>query len=118
MRRNGQVLIDGGTVNPLPLNRVRREEGDLLVAVDVSAPFGAPAPKTRVSLNYYKVLIASSEIMQQHITQLMCRLYRPDILVEMPADSYGIFEFYRSKELIEAGRTATRAALERMLVEA
>lgn len=79
---------------------------------------GHPAPKTRVSLNYYKVLIASSEIMQQHITQLMCRLHKPDILVEMPADSYGIFEFYRSKELIEAGRTATRAALERMLVEA
>ena len=118
MRRNGQVLIDGGTVNPLPLNRVRREEGDMLVAVDVSAPFGAPVPKTRVSLNYYKVLIASSEIMQQHITQLMCRLHKPDILVEMPADSYGIFEFYRSKELIEAGRMATRAALEHMLAEA
>ena len=118
VHRNGQVLIDGGTVNPLPLNRVRREEGDVLVAVDVSAPFAAPAPKTRVSLNYYKVLIASSEIMQQHITQLMCRLHKPDILVEMPADSYGIFEFYRSKELIEAGRAATRAALEQMLVEA
>lgn len=118
VRRNGQVLIDGGTVNPLPLNRVRREEGDMLVAVDVSAPFGAPVPETRVSLNYYKVLIASSEIMQQHITQLMCRLHKPDILVEMPADSYGIFEFYRSKELIEAGRMATRAALEHMLAEA
>lgn len=118
VHRNGLVLIDGGTVNPLPLNRVRREEGDVLVAVDVSAPFAAPAPKTKVSLNYYKVLIASSEIMQQHITQLMCRLHKPDILVEMPADSYGIFEFYRSKELIEAGRAATRAALERMLVEA
>lgn len=118
VRRDGMVLIDGGTVNPLPLNRVRREEGDVLVAVDVSAPFAAPAPKTRVSLNYYKVLIASSEIMQQHITQLMCRLHKPDILVEMPADSYGIFEFYRSKELIEAGRAATRAALERMSVEA
>ena len=118
VHRDGRVLVDGGTVNPLPLNRVRREEGDMLVAVDVSAPFGAPVPKTRVSLNYYKVLIASSEIMQQHITQLMCRLHKPDILVEMPADSYGIFEFYRSKELIEAGRTATRAALEHMLAEA
>lgn len=108
-RRNGQ---------PSAAEPVRREEGDMLVAVDVSAPFGAPVPKTRVSLNYYKVLIASSEIMQQHITQLMCRLHKPDILVEMPADSYGIFEFYRSKELIEAGRTATRAALEHMLAEA
>ena len=27
VHRNGMVLIDGGTVNPLPLNRVRREEG-------------------------------------------------------------------------------------------
>jgi len=118
VHRDGQVLIDGGTVNPLPLNRVHREKGDMLVGVDVSAPFASPAPKTKVSLNYYKVLIASSEIMQQHIARLMCRLHKPDILVEMPADSYGIFEFYRSKELIEAGRTAMRAALERAAVEA
>ena len=114
VHRDGRVLIDGGTVNPLPLNRVRREEGDLLIAVDVSARFEAhPAERTNASLNYYKVLIASSQIMQQRITQLMCRLYMPDIMVEMPADSYGIFEFYRSGEIVEAGRRATRAALER-----
>lgn len=116
VRHDGMVLVDGGTVNPLPLNRVRREEGDLLVAVDVSAPFGAdPTSRANASLNYYKVLIASSQIMQQHITQLMCRLYRPDVLVQMPADSYGMFEFYRSAELVEAGRAATREALSRYL---
>ena len=116
VRRDGMVLVDGGTVNPLPLNRVRREEGDLLVAVDVSAPFGAdPTSRANASLNYYKVLIASSQIMKQHITQLMCRLYRPDVLVQMPADSYGMFEFYRSAELVEAGRAATREALSRYL---
>ena len=119
VHRDGMVLVDGGTVNPLPLNRVRREEGDLLVAVDVSAPFGAdPTTRANASLNYYKVLIASSQIMQQHITQLMCRLYRPDVLVQMPADSYGMFEFYRAAELIEAGRAATRAALARQLEQA
>lgn len=119
VRRNGMVLIDGGTVNPLPLNRVRREEGDLLVAVDVSAPFGADAgSRSLASLNYYKLLTASSQIMQQHITQLMCRIYKPDVLVEMPADSFGMFEFYRSSELVEAGRQATRAALERCMAEA
>lgn len=119
VRRNGMVLIDGGTVNPLPLNRVRREEGDLLVAVDVSAPFGADAgARSLASLNYYKLLTASSQIMQQHITQLMCRIYKPDVLVEMPADSFGMFEFYRSSELVEAGRQATRAALERCMAEA
>ena len=114
VHRDGMVLVDGGTVNPLPLNRVRREEGDRLVAVDVSAPFGAdPTTRANASLNYYKVLIASSQIMQQHITQLMCRLCPPDVLVELPADSYGMFEFYRAGELVEAGRRAMREALER-----
>lgn len=114
VHREGQVLVDGGTVNPLPLNRVKREEGDLLIAVDVSARFGAdPVQRVNASLNYYKVLIASSQIMQQRITQLMSKLYKPDIMVEMPADSYGMFEFYHSDEIIEAGRNATREALER-----
>ena len=91
------------------------EEGDLLVAVDVSARFGADSVRrANASLNYYKVLIASSQIMQQRITQLMCRLYKPDIMVGLPADSYGMFEFYRSEEILEAGRAATRAALERL----
>lgn len=114
VHRDGRVLIDGGTVNPMPLNRVRRTPGDLLVAVDVCAPFGTdPAVLSNRSLNYYKMLVAASQIMQQHLTQLMCRLCPPDILVELPADSFGLFEFYRAKELAEAGRKATREALER-----
>ena len=36
VRINGMVLIDGGIVNPIPLNRVARKKGDLLVGVDVS----------------------------------------------------------------------------------
>ena len=119
VHRDGMVLIDGGTVNPLPLNRVRRTPGDLLVAVDVCAPFGAdPVSRANASFNYYKVLIASSQIMQQHITHLMCRLHEPDVLIQMPADSYGIFEFYRAAELVEAGRRVARAALSRALKEA
>lgn len=115
IRRGSMVLIDGGTVNPLPLNRVRREPGDVLVAVDVSAPFSSEMAQRKASLNYYKVITASSEIMQQRITQLMCRLHKPDLLVEMPADMFGIFEFYRAREIVEAGRLATRAALEQAL---
>ena len=114
VRRGNQVLVDGGTVNPLPLNRVRREPGDVLVAVDVSAPFSEEmAVRNKASLNYYKVITASSEIMQQHIAGLMRRLYRPDVVVELPADSFSMFEFYRSEEIVEAGRRATCEALER-----
>ena len=36
VRRDGMILIDGGVVNPIPMNRVKRHDGDLLVGVDVS----------------------------------------------------------------------------------
>lgn len=135
VHRDGMVLTDGGIVNPMPVNRVRREAGDLLVAVDVCAPFavegsgavGGSVPAAGVnaigagraalrklpSLNYYKLITASTEIMTQHLTRLMCRLYRPYVLVELPADRFGLFEFYRSREIAEAGAAAARQALDR-----
>ncbi|MCR5179962.1 MAG: patatin-like phospholipase family protein [Bacteroidaceae bacterium] len=38
VRREGMILVDGGIINPLPLNQVERQEDDLLVAVNVSGP--------------------------------------------------------------------------------
>lgn len=38
VRRDEMLLVDGGVVNPLPLREVERRDGDLLVAVNVSAP--------------------------------------------------------------------------------
>lgn len=36
VKRNGMVLIDGGVINPIPLNRVKRKKDDILVGIDVS----------------------------------------------------------------------------------
>lgn len=116
VHRDGMVLVDGGMVNPVPYDRVRRCEGDLLVAVDVSAPFGGdPRVRARMSLNHYKVLVTSSQIMQQRIASLQRRLCPPDILVGLPADRFSMFEFYRSAEIIEEGREAMRAAIGRFV---
>lgn len=38
-RIGDMLLVDGGVVNPIPLNRVARSEGDILVAVDLNAPY-------------------------------------------------------------------------------
>ena len=113
VRRGHKILIDGGTVNPLPVNRVRRTEGDLLVAVDVCAPFAqTPALRSKTMTNPYKMLISSSQIMQQRITGLMCQLHKPDLLIQMPADAFGIFEMWRANEIIEAGRQLAKRALD------
>ena len=36
VKRDGMILIDGGVTNPIPMNRVVRHEGDILVGIDVS----------------------------------------------------------------------------------
>ena len=38
-RIGDMLLIDGGVVNPVPVNRVRRIPGDILVAVDLNGPY-------------------------------------------------------------------------------
>lgn len=38
-RIGNMLLIDGGVVNPVPVNRVQRTPGDLLVAIDLNGPY-------------------------------------------------------------------------------
>jgi len=46
-RHEGRILVDGGVLNPLPLNRVKRSPNDILVSVDLGAkiPYESPLPK-------------------------------------------------------------------------
>lgn len=42
IRKGSQLLVDGGVLNNLPLNHVKRNEGDILVAIDVTAKIPVP----------------------------------------------------------------------------
>ncbi len=134
------ILIDGAVLNPIPINRVRRTPGDLLIAVDVSAPVlpvdttesgmlpgwnhhpvtGSAAAgvngnlvksQTEKQLNYYTLLFECCRSMTQQISAMMIEQYHPDILIQLPANAYGFFQFYKSGEIVEAGELATRNAL-------
>ena len=136
-----RLLIDGGVTNPLPLDRVKRTDGDILVAVDVSAPSRAKEHKADVetseegnsimerirrkalvalheqdeqqpSYNYYTLLSQASSIMIQRISALMVRIYKPDILVSIPGDTYGTLEFHKAQQIMEMGRRSMREAIE------
>lgn len=136
------VLIDGGVLNPLPINRVKRNKNDLLIAVDVNAPIipekqNAPnkilsnEPESELNyfsfivkkgfqflptfknkqLNYYTLISQSASIMVQQISKMSIELYKPDIVIRIPINSYGPFHFYKSEEIIKLGEVATQNAL-------
>lgn len=119
------VLIDGGITNPLPVNRVKRCKNDLLIAVDVSGPL--PLNKSSIEnndnhklekskntqFNYYSLLSKSSSIMLQQMSALMLNIYQPDILISIPMNSYGSFEFYKSEEIIKIGEIVSKIEVEK-----
>ncbi len=123
-----KILVDGGVVNPVPVDLVKKKEsGALVVAVDINAP-DRTAPETDLSdetennhgwpfnlpffnkrsntpsLSLIELLQTSYNATQNRLTEAMISLHRPDILIEIPRNSCGIFEFYKAAELIELGR--------------
>lgn len=138
--QNGMLLIDGGVLNPLPINRVIRRKNDLLIAVDVSAPIAEKDIQEEECLktededlnyfafllkmgfrflpkvsgdqqNYYTLLSQSGSLMMQQITAMSIASYQPDVLIQIPIDAYGPFHFYKSEKIIEDGRLAAQDAL-------
>jgi len=45
VQHNGSMLIDGGVLNPLPVDKVNRSKGDTLIAVDINALIPYTKPK-------------------------------------------------------------------------
>jgi NTE family protein len=58
-----------------------------------------------------RLMVRSIDVMQGAIARLKLAAYVPDIIVEIPRDSAGFFEFNRAEELAELGYENTLAAL-------
>lgn len=134
LKSSDSILIDGGVVDPLPLNRVKRTAGDLLVAVNVSAPSSheietlrqqacqlrrkegfilkrmMPHPLT-VESNYFSLLSNTFSMMIEQNTTLSIRLTPPDILVNIPMNRFGGFDFNHAERIIRVGKNKTREAI-------
>jgi len=136
---NDMILIDDGIINPLPLNRVKRQSGDILVGVDVSGhdykaqwdemhrltsmQKSDTSLKTKIldmlipdniEFNYYTVLSRSSSLMIRQNSILMAQLMNPDILIDIQMNRYGTFDFDKSEKLIAIGRQKTSQAIDKL----
>ena len=108
LRKDGMVLIDGGILNPFPLNQVHRTEGDILIAVDVNAPIDCGKKK---KMSPYNLLTESSRMMMQQITRYQIERCQPDILIQMSGNAYDMLEFHHAASIVETGIEITRDAL-------
>lgn len=108
---DGRLLVDGGMVDNIPLDIVREMGVDMAIVVDIGTP-----------LRNRKQLATVVDVLNQSITLMTRRnseeqlasLHRDDILVQPPLSSFGVTDFGRAQDMIDAGYRATRLLDQRL----
>ncbi|MEO5812377.1 MAG: patatin-like phospholipase family protein [Rhodanobacter sp.] len=138
---DGQRLVDGALLNPVPVTPLIRERADYLLAVSLDGPATqstAVAPEVPLAASdrtyrdrvedfvthlvphgathvraqgTFELLNQSIDLMQSHLSRLRLAVYEPDLLIQLPRDMANVYEFYRAHELIERGREQARSVL-------
>jgi NTE family protein len=133
--------VDGGVLNPIPINRITRRENDLLVVVDVNSliPFerepavedntiykkyfrqlkiiqnkqNSVIPRNKKDeISLFNLTNKSISLMLHQISALTLKNYKPDLSINISKESFGTYDFYKAREIIREGESAARKALE------
>ena len=123
------MYVDGGIVNPIPINRVKRIANDILIAVDLSSeiPYKKEpiinieysllkkiykswrgSVKKKTQWTYLKLIDQSLSIMTKQLTLISIKMYKVDYLIKISSECGGFFDYYNAKELIKYGKSQTK----------
>ena len=93
----GRMLIDGGAVNPLPFDLLRKD-ADIVIAVDITrlreSPPGIPDPM--------QTLFTATDIMTHAIVSEKLKSSAPDILLRPNVSAFGALDFPRALPILKA----------------
>jgi NTE family protein len=102
VHRGEQLLIDGGTSNPLPFDLLQ-DEVDLIVAVDVS---GSRQQRDGEELGLTDMLFNSFKIMQQAIIRQSLHHRPPDLYLRPETQGVRLLHFNRIDEILRQTESA------------
>ena len=134
----GRVLIDGGILDPVPVQVARWLRPDLpVVAVmlhklpldypkdKIPMPIPIPGPSTIVErltnlrpVQAFKIFSQSFEVASKHLTELTLQLYKPEVIISPPVGHIGLLQKIDVEELVQAGITATEETLNQIEAQA
>ena len=104
VRRDGLVLIDGGTCNPVPYDLLT-DRCDIVIAVDV---IGERTPPESGIPGYFETVFNSVKVMQSAIMNEKRRHQEADVYILPPVVDIRALEFYRAREVFEQATPAKK----------
>lgn len=94
---SNHILVDGGVVNPLPLDQADIDT-DFLIGIDVNGDPSEGIAKT--DHKAIDVWFGSAQIMMHSLTAHMMAAYPPDIYIRPHVTNFGALEFWRVREIM------------------
>ena len=119
--RDGEVLVDGGLVNPVPVSMCRAFGAEIVIAVDLSwgklGPYrnmardASPSAEPAAVPSIFEVFTTALDIVEQRVARSRLAGEPADVLVTPILPDFHSLEYHRAAEAIAEGR----AAVERMM---
>lgn len=102
-RFSGRSYVDGGVVNPLPVDVAKRYGADVVIAVDISSSVDRNLPTSTL-----ETILKSVDIMYGKISQ--AQIAKADVVISPKVGFVGSADFTLRHEAILEGEKATLAA--------
>lgn len=108
---NGQLLVDGGMVDNIPVDVAREMGVDMVIVVDIGTPL-----RGRKQLNtVFDILNQSITLMTRSNSEVqLASLHTDDVLIQPSLASFGVTDFGRSQDIIDAGYRAAQVLEKRL----
>lgn len=133
----GRVLMDGGVLDPVPVQVARwLNPGLPVVAVvlhqipkdwssdDTELPLPIPAPASIVEVltklrpvQAFKIFTRSMEVATKQLTEFSMQIYEPEVIIEPQVGHIGILQNIDVEKIIKAGVDATEQAINKIKAE-
>lgn len=133
----GQVLVDGGVLDPVPVQVARWMRPDLpVVAVVLNKTpegysldeevlqFPIPGPTSIIDrlmklrpVQAFRIFARAIEVSSQHLTELTMQIYQPEVIISPLVGHIGVLQNIDSKEMIQAGIDATEETMSQIKAE-
>jgi NTE family protein len=101
---SGTRWVDGGVVDPVPVDIARKMGADVVIAVSIPPAVPATSPDNPIQVALHAITIMSAEIGR-------LRAREADVVVAPDVGDVRYDDFDQKKRLIDAGETATRKAM-------
>jgi NTE family protein len=120
VENNQKILVDGGVVDPVPTEILRKEGADIVIAVNVSfLPIKPPLYEEKAKAgkgtkklpSILQSTFRSLEIMGAESSRADLAGDKADCIININLEHMGMFDYSKAKKAIATGRTQARKLL-------